>query len=132
MVIKYYDAIAKKEILLDVDEEVAICVQETKRKSDNLSRKERKYCISYDAFEDIDKVGALGDDDNIPLRTLIEEEENSRVHYAFSQLNETQQRRLLKFAEGMSLREIAREEGVDHKAIKKSIDQARKKFLKFF
>lgn len=132
MVIKYYDSISGKEILIDVNEEVAIGIEESYRKESNQDRKERRHCFSYDAFEDISKADILADEDDIPIDRLIESMENSKIHYAFSQLNETQQRRLLKFADGMSMREIARQEGVDHKAVSKSIEQARKKFKKFF
>lgn len=132
MVIKYYDSISRKELLIDVNDEVAITIEESYRKESNQDRKEHYHCFSYDAFDDVTKTDVLFDSENSPFERLIGEYEKSRIHYAFSQLNETQQRRLLKFADGMSMREIARQEGVDHKAVSKSIEQARKKFKKFF
>ena len=46
----------------------------------------------------------------------------------FSQLTEVQIRRLTLYADGLTMREIAEKEGVDHKAIVASIKVARKKF----
>jgi DNA-binding NarL/FixJ family response regulator len=43
-----------------------------------------------------------------------------------------QQKRLLMLADGLSLREIARVEGVDHRAVRESIDSAKKKIKKVF
>ena len=48
----------------------------------------------------------------------------------FSQLTEVQIRRLTLYADGLTMREIAEKEGVDHKAIVASIKVARKKFKK--
>jgi DNA-binding CsgD family transcriptional regulator len=61
-----------------------------------------------------------------------DEDRNARVREAFSHLTETQQRRLLMLASGLSEREIARREDKDIKTICESIAAARKKFLKFF
>ena len=53
-----------------------------------------------------------------------------RIAHAFGRLSEVQRRRLLGFAEGKSMREIAREEKVQHRAVMKSIEGARKIFKK--
>ena len=47
-----------------------------------------------------------------------------------SHLTETQRRRIIKLAEGMSVCEIADEEGVAHQVISKSIEGIRKKAKK--
>ncbi len=59
-------------------------------------------------------------------------EENARVRRAFSHLSDIQQRRLLLYSKGLSIREIARREGKDFRTVYDSIEAARKKFLRFF
>ena len=95
----------------------------------NRDRKERYHCYSLDAavYEGKDYT-----DSGTPESALFLELENHRIEKAFGRLSEVQRRRLLMVAEGMSLREIARQEGKDIKTIRESIEGARKKFLKFF
>lgn len=65
--------------------------------------------------------------------SLLEQTEDKRHIKGFlEELPEVQRRRLLLYAQGKSLREIARLEGVDHKAVKKSIEAAKKYFFKNF
>ena len=68
------------------------------------------------------------------IRTLFDgsEERSAHIREAFSHLTETQQRRILMLAAGMSIREIAARENTHHRAVEDSIQQGRKKFLKFF
>ena len=63
---------------------------------------------------------------------MTSKEEVARANAALDKLSETQQRRLLMLADGLSIREIARREGVDHRAVRESIEAARKKFKKNF
>ena len=49
----------------------------------------------------------------------------------YSQLTEVQRRRMELFVNGKSIREIAKIEGVHHKSVEETIEQARKKFKKF-
>ena len=49
---------------------------------------------------------------------------------AFSQLTETQQRRLRLYADGKTLRQIAALENTKFQSVAESIESARKKFLK--
>ena len=89
---------------VDVSEEIGNVILDFRREESNLDRKERYHCYSLDAAE------FEGSD------------------YADVATPE----RLLLYAEGNSLREIARMECVDHKAVKKSIEVAKKYFLKNF
>ena len=57
---------------------------------------------------------------------------DARIRAAFDTLTEVQKRRLLMLADGLSMREIARREGIKHHAVMESIEGARKKFLKNF
>lgn len=59
-------------------------------------------------------------------------EDNQKLYAAFSRLSEVQRRRLMMLAQGLSLREIARQESVDYRTVWESVESARKKFLKFY
>ena len=50
------------------------------------------------------------------------EMDTERISQALDGLSEVQRRRLLMLAEGKSMREIAREEKVQHRAVMKSIE----------
>ena len=58
--------------------------------------------------------------------------EDRRVYEAFHKLSKVQQRRLLKLVGGMSIREIARQEGANFRTVHESVEAGRKKFKKFF
>jgi len=114
---------------VEVSEEVGNVIVDSRRKEDNLDRKERYHCYSYDA---IDYEGEEYADPDTPASLLERDELSKRIHSAMSHLSEIQARRLTLFADGHSIREIARMEGVDHKVVSESVESARKKFLKFF
>ncbi len=115
---------------VEVSEEVGTVIMDSRREEANGDRKERYHCWSLDA---IDYEGEeYGTPDFTEAMFSGDDERDSRVREAFSHLSETQQRRMLLLAGGLSEREIARREGKDIKTIRESIDGARKKFLKFF
>ena len=58
--------------------------------------------------------------------------DTERIAHALCGLWEVQRRRLLMLADGKSMREIAREEKVQHRAVVKSIEGAKKTFRKNF
>lgn len=108
---------------VEVSEEIGNFILESRRNEHNLNRRQRYHCISLDAF----------DYEDLKLSTVEqrnEETEDNRVRYAFSHLNERQQRRLFMLSQGLSEREIARREGVTLRAIQECLDGAKKKFLK--
>lgn len=115
---------------LEVTDEIGTFILDSRRKERALAERERYHCpYSYDAityegmeYADPQEVG----------QALIDDEDNRRLYTAFSKLSEVQRRRLLMLANGLSLREIARREGVDIKTVRESVEGARKKFLKFF
>lgn len=49
----------------------------------------------------------------------------------YSELTDVQRKRIIMYVNGLTLREIAKKEGVDHKAVERSIQAARKKFKKY-
>jgi DNA-binding CsgD family transcriptional regulator len=63
---------------------------------------------------------------------LIREEDAARINTALDKLSETQKRRLLMLADGLSVNEIARIEDIAPNAAWKSIESAKKKFKKHF
>jgi len=114
---------------IEVSEEIGTVIIDSRRKESNLDRKERRHCYSYDAIEyEGDEYGKEDYyecmDDSI--------DRDVRVRTAFDTLTEVQKRRLLMLADGLSMREIARREGIKHHAVMESIEGARKKFLKNF
>ncbi len=114
---------------VEVEEEIGNIILDSRRKESNLDRKERYHCYSMDAaaFEGMDYA-----DEKTPEKLLEQKTADRHVADILAELPEIQKRRLLLYAEGKSLREIARMEGVDHKAVKKSIEAAKKYFLKHF
>lgn len=115
---------------LEVTDEIGTFILDSRRKEHALEERERYHSpYSYNAltyegeeYADPKEVG----------QALVDDEEKSRLYTAFSKLSEVQRRRLLMLANGLSLREIARREGVDIKTVRESVEGGRKKFLKFF
>lgn len=114
---------------VEVNEEIGNIILDSRREENNLDRKERYHCYSMDAA---DYEGEEYADQETPESALFLQLENKSIADAFDKLSEVQKRRLLMLAQGLSFREIARQEGKDIKTIRESIEGARKKFLKFF
>ena len=117
---------------VEVSIEIGEAITDSRRKEDNLDRKERYHCYSLDALEYGDKDEFVPTDGITPETEMIKKIENQRIHNALMQLTVTQRRRLLMLAEGYSIRDIARIENVHHRAVEDSINAAKKKFLKNF
>ena len=114
---------------VEVDEEIGTFILDSRREEENLGRKERYHCYSMDAA---DYEGREYADTETPETVLEQETEAQRVAEVMAAMPDVQRRRLLLYAEGKTLREIARMEGVDHKAVKKSVEAAKKFFRKNF
>lgn len=114
---------------VEVTEEIGNVILDSRREESNLDRKERFHCYSLDAadFEGEDYA-----DEDTPETALFSQLDNQHIAELLDGLPEIQRRRLLLYAAGKSLREIARMESVDHKAVKKSIEAAKKYFFKNF
>ena len=102
---------------VEVSEEIGAVIEESRRKEAALAKKEQRHCYSLDA---------------VTYEGTEYEERSAHIREAFSHLTETQRRRILMLAAGMSIREIAARENTHHRAVEDSIQQGRKKFLKFF
>jgi DNA-directed RNA polymerase specialized sigma24 family protein len=114
---------------VEVNEEIGNYITASRRAESNLARKERYHCYSLDA---IDYEGLEYATDTTPETDLIREEDAARINTALDKLSETQKRRLLMLADGLSVNEIARIEDVAPNAAWKSIESAKKKFKKHF
>ena len=114
---------------VEVNEELGAVILESRRKEENMERNRRRRCYSLD---DIDFEGDDFADDRTPESLFMEQLDNEHIKETLDKLSETQRRRLLMYAEGMSIEDIARVEGVYHTSISRSIEAARKIFLKNF
>ena len=114
---------------VEVEESIGAVIIEDRRLEDNLARKERYHCHSLDAVE---FEGAEYGMEETPETLLAAMEDDRRVYEAFHKLSEVQQRRLLMLAGGMSIREIARQEGSNFRTMHESVEAGSKKFKKFF
>lgn len=114
---------------VEVEESIGEVIIEDRRQEDNLARKERYHCYSLDAaqFE-----GSEYGTEETPEVQMEREQDTERIAHALDGLSEVQRRRLLMLADGKSMREIAREEKVQHRAVVKSIEGAKKTFRRNF
>ena len=62
---------------------------------------------------------------------LEEQEDTALLKEVLDCLTETQRRRMLLFIEGWSFRNIAEQEGTNHKSVEESIKAAQKKIQKY-
>ena len=112
---------------VEVSEEIGEFITASRRNEENGNRKERYHCWSLDAIDYEDMEYSI---ENFTEKLL--DDNNYRIYKAFSCLSETQKRRILMLANGLSEREIARREGVTLRAVQDCIEGARKSFLKNF
>ena len=112
---------------VEVNEEIGEVILESRRKEENMERNRRRRCYSLD---DVDFEGNDFADDRTPESLFMEQLDNEHIKETLDKLSETQKRRLLMLASGMSLHEIAKAEGTSFYAIHVSIDAAKKKFIK--
>lgn len=117
---------------IEVEEEVGQAIIVSRREEENYERKMRYHCpVSIDKLE---YEGMQFADPDTPMSILerkIEEEQQKALNdYVMSQLTETQRRRILMVADGMTTREIAEIEGVAQQVVSKSIIATRKKAAK--
>ena len=113
---------------VEVSEDIGDFIVDSRKKEHANNEKQRYHCYSSsDAYEG--DVYASSETMESIFDSL---EENRHFYETLSKLTPTQQRRLLLYASGMSSREIARQDGVDHKAVLFSIEAAKKKFKKIF
>ena len=111
---------------IEVEEEVGQAIIVSRREEENYERKMRYHCpVSIDKLE---YEGMQFADPDTPMSILerkIEEEQQKALNdYVMSQLTETQRRRILMVADGMTTREIAEIEGASYSSIRESVVSA--------
>jgi len=115
---------------VEVSTEIGSVIIES-RKAEHAADERRRYHCPYST--DALTYEGLEYADPTDFTQLMEAaEDNKKLYAAFNRLSEVQRRRLLMLAQGLSLREIARQEGVDYRTVWESVESARKKFLKYF
>ena len=114
---------------VEVEESIGAVIIEDRRLEGNLSRKERYHCYSLDAaqFE-----GAEYANNETPESLLVSDERRGELQEALEGLTEIQKERVSRLADGLSINEIARREGVAPNAVMKSVKGVREKLKKFF
>lgn len=108
--------------------ETIIELEKAEHANDEKERYHRAYSIDEFSFDGVD-ISSIEID---PSRITERNENKRHIYECLDRLSETQRRRIMMLADGMSMREIARLEGKDIKTIRLSIEAARKKFLKNF
>ena len=114
---------------VDVSEDVASVIEESRRVEENADRKYRYHNYSLNTS---DYEGEEYLDDNTPETVLIGEEERKEMDEFIIILTPTQRKRLLMKLNGKSMNEIARLEKTTFRAVKKSFLQISEKFFNFF
>jgi len=116
---------------IEVNDETGACYIALEREEANYERKCRYHCpVSIDALEYEGEVFA--DDTYSPERMVMQEEEEKEVQRFLSTLTPKQRQRVEKLMEGMSITEIAREEGTSYISVWESIEFVKKKIKNFF
>lgn len=113
---------------VEVEESIGAVIIEDRRMEDNLSRKERYHCYSLEAadFEGMDYADELTPEDD-----LMEKEFCRELQEVLEGLTDIQKQRVKSLADGLSINEIARREGVAPNAVMKSVKGIRDKLKKF-
>ncbi len=114
---------------VEVDEMLGLTISAMERETENYERKCRYWNIMR-----IDYDGAAVADYDTPALYVERKEELKKIDEFFKLLTPIQRRRLLiRYDDpSISLREIARMEGVDIKTIRECFEAIQKKYLKFF
>lgn len=114
--------------LVEVTEEVAEFILEDDRLTANADRRVRYHCPYH--IEAMDYEGDSLAYRLTPEEIYIRKETQLEHNKALSQLTDTQLRRLLMKADGMTCREIARLEGTNINAVQDSLESAKRKLKK--
>ena len=116
--------------LVEVTEEVAEFILEDDRLTANADRRERYHCPYR--IEAMDYEGDSLAYRLTPEEIYIRKETQLEHNNALSLLTDTQLRRLLMKAEGMTYRQIAELERANINAVRDSLESAKKKLKKHF
>lgn len=79
---------------VEVEESIGAVIIDSRRKEDNLSRKERYHCYSLDAMQYGDKDKFMPYSEESSDWMMEQEEYSSHINKTFDRLSEIQQRRI--------------------------------------
>ena len=114
---------------VEVNEEIGEVILESRRKEENMERNRRRRCYSLD---DVDFEGDDFADDRTPESLFMEQLDNEHIKETLDKLSDLHRRRLLMLAQGLTIREIAKIEGVTVRAVFDSIEKAKEAFKKIY
>jgi len=114
---------------VEVSDEVGAEILKSRRIEENGDRKERYHCYS---IAGLDYEGDEFADKDTPESLLLNKEGDGRTKEFLESLTETQRRRLELRLDGYKLKQIAKIEKVDFRAVKDTFTQIQKKFQTFF
>ena len=115
---------------VEASNDLAQTIRELRREEHNLNEQNRyhtAFSLDADEYESSNLVC-----EKKPEDILLELEDNQHLLECMARLSKVQQERLLMLADGMTITEIARLQGVDRTSVKESIEAARKKSKSFF
>ena len=112
---------------VEVNEQIGAVILESRRKEENLARKERYHCVS---MEDAVYEGDDSIDERTPESLFMEQFDNEHIKETLDKLSDLHRRRLLMLVQGLTIREIAKIEGVTVRAVFDSIEKAKETFKK--
>ena len=114
---------------VEVNEEIGEVILESRRKEENMERNRRRRCYSLD---DVDFEGDDFADDRTPESLFMEQLDNEHIKETLDKLSDLHRRRLLMLAQGLTIREIAKIEGVTVRAVFDSIEKAKEAFKNIY
>ena len=114
---------------VEVSEELGAVILESRKKEENMERNRRRRCYSLNCM---DFEGEDFADERTPETLFFEQIDNEHILETLDKLSETQRRRLLMLASGMSISDLARHENRDFRTVYDSLEAAKKKFQKNF
>ena len=119
----------KHSVMVEVTPEVAQFILDSDTEMRNAEQRER-YHVPYH-INALEYEGMEYADPDTTEDIVLRNDENREVYDCLSFLTESQLRRLVLKAEGMTLREIAAAEGTSVNAVAESLMAARKKLEKY-
>lgn len=125
IVYKFNDGTVSK---VEVDEEIGKFILASRKEEHANNEKNRSHCISLDALK---YEGSEYASKETVETVLIDRSRREQLYEVIEKLTDVQKRRLEMLLDGHSLREIARQEGVNLSKIQKSVAQIQKNFMNF-
>lgn len=116
---------------IEVNDELGNYITASEKEQANFERRQRYRCpVSIDQF-DYD-VEFMADERSNPEDAVIRAEDDALIEQCLATLTPLQLSRVKKMMDGMTISEIAAEEGVSPVSIWDSMEGVRKKIKKFF